>query len=250
MSGAGGPLRVPGQGSLPARRHSGLRRAPRQDTGRGARCGGGARRPRRRQGAGTDGRPRQGRRRQARRRSRRRGGEGTRHPRARHQRTRRSHALDRAGLGHRARVLPLHHLRPWREEAALHVHDAGRRRDRAGRGGEPGRARPAPRRPAGRFPALGCAAPGLRRRRRGSLRAEADRRDRREALPGVRRVRRDALRDQPAHRHARRRGEGARLEVHGRRQRALPPPGRRGVARPDAPQIRSRRSRARSTSRT
>ena len=123
-----------------------------------ARDGGrGARRPRRRQGAGTDRRPRQGRRRQARRRSRGRGGEGARHPRARHQRPRRPHALDRAGLGHRARVLPLHHLRPRREEAALHVHDAGRRRDRAGRGGEPGRARPAPRRPARRIPALGRA---------------------------------------------------------------------------------------------
>ena len=38
-------------------------------------------------------------------------------------------------------------------------------------------------------------------------------------------------RDQPADRHARRRGEGARLEVHGRRQRALPSSGHRGVAR-------------------
>ena len=32
-------------------------------------------------------------------------------------------ALDRARLRHRARVLPLAHLRPRREEAALHVHD-------------------------------------------------------------------------------------------------------------------------------
>ena len=71
----------------------------------------------------------------------------------------------------------------------------------------------------------------LRRRRRGSERAEADRRDRREALRGVRRVRRDALRDQPADRDARRRGEGARLEVHGRRQRALPASRHRGDAR-------------------
>ena len=38
---------------------------------------------------------------------------------------------------------------------------------------------------------------------------------------GVRRLRRDALRDQPADRDAGRRGEGARLQVHGRRQRAL-----------------------------
>ena len=64
------------------------------------------------------------------------------------------------------------------------------------------------------------------------VRAEADRRDRREALRGVRRLRRDALRDQPADRHARRRGQGARLEVHRRRQRALPPPRHRRDARP------------------
>ena len=51
--------------------------------------------------------------------------------------------------------------------------------------------------------------------------------DRRAALRGVRRLRRDALRDQPADRDARRRGEGARLEVHGRRQRALQAPGHR-----------------------
>ena len=38
-------------------------------------------------------------------------------------------------------------------------------------------------------------------------------------------------RDQPADRDARRRSEGARLEVHGRRQRALPSSGHRGVAR-------------------
>ena len=44
-------------------------------------------------------------------------------------------------------------------------------------------------------------------------------------------TRRDALRDQPADRHARRRGEGARLEVHGRRQRALQASGHRRDAR-------------------
>ena len=32
-----------------------------------------------------------------------------------------------SGLGHRARVLPLAHLRPRREEGALHVHEGGRR---------------------------------------------------------------------------------------------------------------------------
>ncbi len=50
-----------------------------------------------------------------------------------------------------------------------------------------------------------------------------------EAFVGLRR---DALRDQPADRHARRRGARARLQVHRRRQRALPPRGHRGDARP------------------
>ena len=81
-------------------------------------------------------------------------------------------------------------------------------------------------------------------------RAEADRQHRRAALRGVRRRRRDALRDQPADRHARRRGEGARLEVHGRRQRALQAPGHRGDARPRGVSARGARSRARRTSRT
>ena len=64
------------------------------------------------------------------------------------------------------------------------------------------------------------------------VRAEADRRDHREALSLLRRVRRDAHRDQSADRDAGRRGEGARLEVHGRRQRALPSSRHRGVPRP------------------
>ena len=66
-SAADGSLRVPGQGALPARRHPRLGRAARRHAGGGARGGRGARRPRRRQGAGADRRPRQGRRRQARR---------------------------------------------------------------------------------------------------------------------------------------------------------------------------------------
>ncbi len=52
-----------------------------------------------------------------------------------------------------------------------------------------------------------------------------------EAVRGVRRDRGDAVRDQSADRHAGRRGASARLEVHGRRQRALPAPGPRGDAR-------------------
>ena len=117
----------------------------------------------RRQGAGADRRPRQGRRREARRRSRRRRAEGARHPRPRHQRPHRPQALDREGVRHREGVLPLDHVRPRREEAALHVHDAGRRRDRAGRRGESRRARAAARRPVGGLPALGRAAADLRR---------------------------------------------------------------------------------------
>ena len=46
-------------------------------------------------------------------------------------------------------------------------------------------------------------------------------------------LRRDALRDQPADRDPGRRGQGARLEVHGRRQRALPPSRHRRDARHD-----------------
>ena len=50
-------------------------------------------------------------------------GEGPRDPRARHQRPRRPQALDRARLRDREGVLPLDHVRPRREEAAVHVHD-------------------------------------------------------------------------------------------------------------------------------
>ncbi len=71
----------------------------------------------------------------------------------------------------------------------------------------------------------------------GPVGAEADREDHRPALRRVRPVRRDALRGEPADRDARRRRQGARLEVHGRRQRALPASrdrrdARRGRGRP------------------
>ena len=160
----------------------------------------GARRPGRRQGAGADRGTRQGGGHQA--RGHARGGRGARRrdPRHGHPRARGREGLDRARVGHRARVLPLDHLRPRREEAALHVHDAGRRRHRGGRCVEPGRARPAPRRPARGVPPVARAAARLRGGRRGSRGAEADRRDRGEALRGVRRLRGDALRDQPADR--------------------------------------------------
>ena len=187
--------------------------------------------PGRRQGAGADRRSRQGGRDQARRRPGRRGGEGEADPRPRHPRPRRPHALDRERLRHREGVLPLDHVRPRRQEAALHVHDAGRDGHRGGRREDAGCARPPARRSARGLPALAGSAADLRRRGRGSERAEADRRDRREALRGVRRDRRDALRDQPADRDAGRRGEGARLQVHRRRQRALQAPGDRRDAR-------------------
>ena len=50
-------------------------------------------------------------------------------------------ALDRVGLRDRARVLPLGHARPRGGPGAADVHDAGRGRDRAGRGREPRGAR-------------------------------------------------------------------------------------------------------------
>ena len=118
------------------------------------------------------------------------------------------------------------------KKAALHVHDRGRRRHRAGRRGEPRGARPPARRAARGLPCVAGAPARLRRRCHRSLRAEADRRDRREAARRVRALRRDAVRDQPADRDAGRRGEGARLEVHRRRQRALPPSRHRRDARP------------------
>ena len=101
--------------------------------------------------------------------------------------------------------------------------------------------------PLGGLPALAGAAARLRSRHRRPRRAEAGRRHRREALRRVRRLRRDALRGQPADRHAGRRGQGARLEVHGGRQRALPAPGRgrdarrRGGRSPRAPRAREGR---------
>ena len=128
-----------------------------------------------------------------------------RDPRARHPRARRAHGLGRARGGDREGVLPLGHVRPWRARAAADVHDARRRRHRAGRGRDARGARARARRPARGLPAVARAAADLRRghRRRGG--AAADRDDRRAALPLLRRERRDALRDQPADRHRRRR---------------------------------------------
>ena len=111
-------------------------------------------------------------------------------------------------------------------------------------------ARPAPRRSPRGLPPVAGAAARLRSGRDRPVGAEADRGDRREAPRGVHPLRRDALRDQPADRHAGGRGQGARLEVHGRRQRALPSSRRSPRCATATPPTRSRRSRARSTSRT
>ena len=249
---AGGSLRVPGQAALRARSASpspkaASRRRPRRR----------ARRPRRLGGPVvvkaqvlTGGRGKAGGVKLADDPGRRRS-EGARHPRPRHQRPRRAEAVDRAGVRHREGVLPLDHLRPRREAAALHAHDA-RAASRSSR--SPRRTRTRSRdctsirsRASSRIRRGGSSTA-----RRSTTRASRSRSlgDRREALPLLRRVRRDAHRDQPADRHARRRGAGARLEVHRRRQRALPPSGHRGDARRRSRRPASRRSRARRASPT
>ena len=89
--------------------------------------------------------------------------QGRADPRPRHPGPRRAHAVDRARVGHRPRVLLLDHVRPRRQEAAAHAHDAGRRRHRGGRGRDARQARPAAPRPADRLPAVPRAAALLRR---------------------------------------------------------------------------------------
>ena len=129
--------------------------------------GGGARRPGRRQGAGADRRPRQGGRRQARRRCGRRGG---RRPASILGLDINGHVVRRLWIEQASEIAKeyylSHHVRPRRQAAALHAHDRGRRRDRAGRRGEPRRARPPAHRSARGLPALPGAATDLRRRDR------------------------------------------------------------------------------------
>ena len=172
------------------------------------------------------------------------------HHRARHQGPRRQAPLDRAGVRHREGVLPLAHVRPRRQEAAVHVHDAGRRRDRAGRGGESRGARAAARRPARGLPSLAGATPRLRGRGHGPVGAEADREDRRPALRRVRPLRRDAVRDQPADRDARR--ASSRRSTRSSRSTTTRSTAIRRSPRcaTRTPPTRSRRSPARSTSPT
>ena len=130
--------------------------------GRGTRSGAGARLPGGRQGAGAHRRAWQGGRHQARREPGGGGGAGVARSSAwTSAATGCIKRLDRARLGHRARVLPVDHVRPRREEAALHVHDPGRYRHRGGGGIEPRRTRPAPRRPARGVPPVAGPAPRL-----------------------------------------------------------------------------------------
>ena len=148
-----GPLRVPGEGALPAVRHPRLR-------GRLATTPAEAARRPRSSAARSSSRPRCSPAVAARPAA----SSSPRRPRRPRRRPRRfsastsaatsSAALDRAGVGDREGVLPLGHLRPRREAAAVHVHDRGRRGHRGGRGDEPGGARPAPRRSARGLPAL------------------------------------------------------------------------------------------------
>ena len=204
-----GPLRVPGQGALPARTGS---RSPRGGSRRrrrgGARGRRGARRPRRREGAGAHRRPRQGGRRQARRRpgrrrARRRGeilgldirghvvrnGSGSSRPREIAQEYYLSVTFDRGAR------------RPL-----LMFTTRGRRRDRAGRG------RAAPTRSSRlHVDPLEGFQPSIARASSSTARARATRASRSRSRAIVeqlyrvlRRERRDALRDQPADRHARR----------------------------------------------
>ena len=227
-----GPLRAPGQRGLPPLRHSRLRRARRDDAGGGPCSRGGARRARRRQGTGAHRRARQGRRRQARRRARRRRGEGARDPRARHPRARRAPALDRARGRDREGVLPLGHVRPQRAEAAAHVHDARRGRDRAGRGRDARGAR--------------CACTSTRSRATSPTTAGGSSTAPGSATPSEQRqiaaiverlyrcfVESDAMLCEinPLIVTAGGRGRGARREGDGRRLRALPPSRARGAAR-------------------
>ena len=80
------------------------------------------------------------------------------HPRHGHQGPHGPHALDRARLGHRLRVLRLGAARPLGQEAAGDVQRRGRRRHRRGRREDAREADPPPRRPArGALPRAGAA---------------------------------------------------------------------------------------------
>ena len=172
-------------------------------------------------------------------------------PRPRHPRPRRPPALDRAGVGHREGVLPLDHVRPRREEAAAHAHDRGRRRHRGGRG---------ERRPEALArlhvdPLEGFQPWQARRLVYGA--GIDDPGEQKQIVAIVEKlyaafVGCDAMLCEinPLIVTPDGRGEGARLEVHGRRQRALPAPGHRRDARRRGGRPAGARSRARRASPT
>ena len=204
-----------------------------------ARAGGrGARRPRRRQGAGADRRPRQGGRRQARREPPRGRGAREEHPRARHQGPRRQAALDRAGVGHREGVLPLAHVRPGRRRSRC---SCSRRRAGSTSSRSPPRA---PRRSSGSTSTRSRASTPGRRAGSSTAPGSTDPSEQKQIAKIIGQlydafIRFDAMLCEinPLIVTPDGDGQGARLEVHGRRQRALPAPGdrrdaRRGRGRP------------------
>ena len=165
-----GPVRVPGQGALRALRDPRLRGSAGDDARRSAR---GRSRSSAARSSSRRRCSRAGAARPAGSSSRtiptRRAAQGRADPRSRHPRPRRAQALDRARVRHREGVLPLAHVRPRREAAALHVHDGGRHRHRGGRRSRARGARAPARRPARGLPALAGAggsstAPGSRTR--------------------------------------------------------------------------------------
>ena len=171
-----GPARVPRQAAVRPPRPEGVRRQGRHDRRGRRRRGERDRLPGRRQGPGADRRPRQGRRREARRRR----GRGARargeHPRHGHPRAHRAHAVDRARLRHRDRVLRLGAARPLGQAAARDVQRRGRRGHRRGRREDAREADPPPRRRARGALARGGRAD--RHRRQGRRRRDRGRRRR------------------------------------------------------------------------
>ena len=223
-----GPVRVPGQAVLRPLRHPHLPRRSGRHGGRGRRAGRVRGLPRRGQGSGEGGRPRQGGRREAGRRRRRGPPARGQHPRARHQGPRREAALDRARLGHRQGVLRQLHARPPGQAAPRHAVRRGRGRDRGSGGDQPRRHREDPHRPRrGYHRGAGARLGGSGQPRSRGAGAGGD--AARPALPLLRRGRLRPGRDQPLDPHARGQGARARCQGDARRERHVPPPRVGGV---------------------
>ena len=192
-----------------------------------------------REGADPRRRPRQGRRRQGGEVGRR--GEGRGHAHAGHDA---GHPPDRARG--QARAAPLHRGRPRDRARALSLDRWSTAQPRA----SPSSPRPKAAWTSRRWPhdtpekiitvqvdpAAGYA-PYVGRRIAAALKLEGDqveavREDDRPALQGLRRQGHEPARDQPAGRHQGRQPDLPRRQDQLRRQRALPPPGDQGTARP------------------